>query len=91
MSKKKKISNSIKDKRRLHEAEKASMKSRLGVVYGEPSIKTGTETTVKKDTPVNDKFNLPVTAIKRDMVKNGIYMLFVLLVLVVLKVSGLKF
>ncbi len=91
MSKKKKISNSIKDKRRLHEAEKASMKSRFGVVYEESITPASSELTIKKDTPVSDKFNLPVSAIKRDMVKNGLYMVFVVVVLVILKVAGLKF
>jgi hypothetical protein len=87
MSKKKKVSNSIKDKRRLHEAEKASMKSRLTASFSPVSP----EANVKRDVPVGEKFNLPVAHIKRDMVKNGLYMVFVVVVLAVLKMTGFKF
>ena len=91
MSKKKKVANNIKEKRRLYEAEKANMKSRFGVVFTSSATNPVHAETTKKDTAAIEKFSLPVMAIKHDMVKNGLYMVFVVIVLAVLKITGISF
>jgi len=85
MPKKKKIDNSIKEKRRIMEAEKAVMKTRFGTTYVLDPV---TVTKTEKEHTTQDKFLLPVAHIKSDLIKNGLFMVFVVVVLVALKISG---
>lgn len=88
MPKKKKVDNNTKEKRRLVEAEKAIMKTRFGTTYvldAQPTAKA------ENDSLGRDRFSLPVAHIRRDLIKNGLFMLFVVVILIVLKVTNITF
>ena len=81
---KKKLSKSQKEQRRLKEAAKAA-----GSIRGDRTeINAYVPAT---PTPKGDlKFTLPVSQIKKDLAKNAAYMLFVVIALTVLKITGIS-
>jgi hypothetical protein len=88
MSKKKKLPQSVRDQRRLHEAEKA--RGSLSYTISETPKTVATANVPAKNYNVgNDlKYSLPIKEIKSDMVKNGMYVVFTVVVLVLLKVGN---
>ena len=85
---KKKISKDLREQRRINEAQKANVASRLNVSY--TNVVEAKSPVVAAST-VGEKYNLPVDHIKRDLIKNAAYMVFVVVLLAVLKITKISF